>query len=269
MHLLVMGDLEFLGHHAAAAALGQGHRVTVLADAEGHGSTLEGALVVDSVTDGSWDAVLVAGGRTPGRLPEVPVVGWFGDAAATPPPEATVSVRVADPVGPRDPSDRFTYWPLRLARAVAGTREGPVLVPGDPDHEVRLSDARDVADWVVRLLDEGVRGEFDVAGPGSPTTLREVLTACLAASDGDPDAVELVWVDQDFLAGELPPQERPLWFDEGWGGTSVPAGLEFRPVEQTARDTMVWAWDHAIADGLDQGVPADREQELITAWRAR
>lgn len=185
--------------------------------------------------------------------------------------------RVGIMVGPRDPSDRFTYWPLRLARALAGTREGPVLAPGDPSRPVQYSDARDVADWAVAMLAEGASGPFNAVGPGRRDTLGEVLDACLVAAGGSPGAVEVVWADEDRLREQLadvPEEHRPLWFPEDQipqdavdSSAALAAGLSFRPVVETARDTLQWAWDHALDDGLAAGLTVEQEQALLRAVR--
>lgn len=186
--------------------------------------------------------------------------------------------RVGIMVGPRDPSDRFSYWPLRLARAHAGTREGPVLVPGDPARPVQYSDVRDVADWSVRMLEARRSGTFNAVGPGRRETLGDVFAACQVAAGADPGDVELVWADEDWLRGELadlPEERRPLWFPEDQipqdavdSSAALAEGLAFRPVLETARDTLAWSWDHALADGLEAGLSAERERDLIRRWRA-
>lgn len=187
--------------------------------------------------------------------------------------------RVGIMVGPRDPSDRFSYWPLRLARALAGTREGPVLAPGDPARPVQYSDARDVADWAVAMLAEGASGTFNAVGPGRRETLADVLDACVVAAGGGPGDVEVVWADEDRLRVELadvPEERRPLWFPEDQipqdavdSSAALAAGLSFRPAVETARDTLQWAWDHALADGLAAGLTAEREQALVRTARTR
>ncbi len=117
--------------------------------------------------------------------------------------------RVGIMVGPRDPSDRFTHWPLRMARAPAADADRAVLAPGDPDRAVQYSDVRDITAWTVGMLAAGRGGVFDVVGPGRPDTAREVLDACLAAAGGSPTDVELVWAtDEDWLRGGWPTSGR-------------------------------------------------------------
>jgi 2'-hydroxyisoflavone reductase len=51
-------------------------------------------------------------------------------------------------VGPHDPTGRFTYWPHRIARG------GRFVVPAPADRRVQFVDVRDLAEWIVRLLED-------------------------------------------------------------------------------------------------------------------
>lgn len=323
MHLLVLGVENLLGYHAATAALGRGHKVTVLSPAGQ--SVVDGAVTItgdrdgdlSALTRGTWDAVLDTRRDPDLGAPTVPRtaellsgrVGVYGHVAETAQPtpagagpggapragtpvdrdtEDVLTDAFAGPlllcrtgalVGPRDPSDRFTYWPVRLARANEGTREGPVLVPGSADRTVQYSDARDVADWVVRMLAESRGGSYDAVGPGRVETVGSALDeVASAASGGSPGDVDLVWAGEDWLRDEvadLPDTRRPLWFPEARGprplvdsSAAAAAGLSFRSLTETALDTLTWAWDHALAQGLEAGLTEERETEIIARWRA-
>ena len=185
--------------------------------------------------------------------------------------------RVGIMVGPRDPSHRFTYWPLRLARALTGDGARSVLAPGDPDRPVQYRDARDVAGWIVAALAAGRGGVFNAVGPGREETLREVLSACLRAAGGGPGEVDLTWVGEDLLRSRLAGVEeesRPLWYPEDQipqsaidSSAALAAGLTFRPAEDTARDTLTWARAEASGEGLDTPDAAERERTLLDEWR--
>ena len=179
-------------------------------------------------------------------------------------------------VGPHDSTDRFSYWPRRMARG------GEVLAPGPPDARVQLIDARDLAQWIVRLAERGVTGTFNAIGPATPLTMGGMLEACREAA-GTPAAI--TWVDEAFLLEQNvePWSELPLWTPgDGQGHARVSnaralaAGLTFRPLVQTARDTL--AWDLATpAEGRVRrsillGPPpltAERERELLAQWKGR
>ena len=96
-------------------------------------------------------------------------------------------------VGPHDPTDRFTYWPARIARG------GRVLAPGRPQRRVQFIDVRDLAEWMVRLVARGTGGTFNATGPAKITTMRELLAACRDVASND---ATLEWADEAFLLAQ-------------------------------------------------------------------
>jgi 2'-hydroxyisoflavone reductase len=179
-------------------------------------------------------------------------------------PDASTSVRAGLIVGPHDPSGRFPYWPLRLSRG------GPVLAPAPPDQLVQFVDVRDLGAWLVKACADGIPGTFNASG--EPVRLETVLAAC---GDG-----ELVWVDEKFLLDQevQPWMELPLWvpreaavFLQMSVAKAVAAGLRFRPLEETARDTLAWARETGaeLVTGTtygSAGLDPSREAELLEAW---
>ncbi|TMM24125.1 MAG: epimerase [Actinobacteria bacterium] len=182
-------------------------------------------------------------------------------------PDASTNVRAGLIVGPHDQSGRFTYWPLRISLG------GPVLAPAPPEQLVQFVDVRDLGAWLVDAAARRVAGTFNATG--EPIRLDTVLAAC-----GD---AELVWVDEQFLLdqGIGPWMELPLWvpreaaaFLQMSVAAAVAAGLRFRPVEETARDTLAWARE--VGAGLvaettygNAGLDPAREAELLAAWLKR
>ena len=182
-------------------------------------------------------------------------------------PDASTNVRAGLIVGPHDQSGRFTYWPLRISLG------GPVLAPAPPEQLVQFVDVRDLGAWLVDAAARRVAGTFNATG--EPIRLDTVLAAC-----GD---AELVWVDEQFLLdqGIGPWMELPLWvpreaaaFLQMSVASAVAAGLRFRPVEETARDTLAWARE--VGAGLvaettygNAGLDPAREAELLAAWLKR
>jgi 2'-hydroxyisoflavone reductase len=160
-------------------------------------------------------------------------------------------------VGPHDPTDRFTYWPRRLADG------GRVLAPGNPSQPVQLVDARDLGQFLVRLAENRTSGVFNATGPAEPLTLGETLERI------GPDA-DLVWVDDETLldAGVGPWMELPLWLpgDEYAGllradiSRALAAGIVFRPLEETARDTLAWSRE---AGEQRPTLSREKERELV------
>jgi 2'-hydroxyisoflavone reductase len=184
-------------------------------------------------------------------------------------PDAHTNVRSGLIVGPNDPTGRFTYWPLRVA---AG---GELLAPGPRERCVQFIDVRDLGEWLVEACDKGHVGTFNASG--EQLRFDELLAAC---GNSDP-----VWVSDEFLLEhEVEPfSELPLWipgdgaaFLQGDVSKAVAAGLRFRPVEVTARDTLAWATaegEQLVTDrGLRQGragLDPAKEAELLAAWHAR
>ncbi len=195
-------------------------------------------------------------------------------------PGRSANVRAGLIVGPHDPTDRFTYWPVRIARG------GGVLAPGDPERPVQFVDARDLGEWLVRLGEQGTAGAFNATGPLPPITFGELLEECRRTSGSD---ARITWVDEAFLlergVGEW--MELPLWLAESNDedahmqeadvSRAAAAGLGFRPVSDTIGDTLEWA---VARDGAGSGTRAmgstegvgmapEREAELLAEWHAR
>ncbi len=178
-------------------------------------------------------------------------------------------------VGSGDPTDRFTYWPQRVARG------GEVLAPGRPDTNVQFIDARDLGEWTLRMTVTKAIGVFNATGPDYPLTMQNVLEACYDATGGD---ARFTWADSSWLVkqGAAPWSELPLFVPESpeYAGfaarnvsKAVSAGLTFRPVAETALDTLVWdtaRWpDSGSPEKLMAGLAPERELELLAAWHAR
>lgn len=192
-------------------------------------------------------------------------------------PGRTTSVRPTLIVGPGDPTDRFTYWPVRID---AG---GEVLAPGPQDAATQFIDSRDLAAFCIKLLEDGHAGTYNVAGPRGTLSFAELLYGCRAATSAD---VRFTWVDQAFLEEQKvgPWMEMPMWipamsdnagFSRISNAKAVSHGLTFRPLADTARDTIAW---HKAERGPEYvfgtqrgraGLTPQREMELLRAWRDR
>ena len=170
--------------------------------------------------------------------------------------------------GPEDPTGRFTYWPVRLARG------GEVLVPGTPDDAAQLIDVRDLARWIVLAAETRLTGTFDGIGPSF--TRGQFLAQCAAAVGS---SCTFTWADRAFLESHdirrwSGPRSLPLWLPlPDFAGFSTrdtsparAAGLTVRPLAQTARDTLVWTRATVAAV---TGLTADEERAALEAWHAR
>lgn len=184
-------------------------------------------------------------------------------------PGRTLNVRSGLIVGPHDYSDRFTYWVRRVARG------GEVLAPGDPGRPIQLVDVRDLAAWLLDMSEKRGTGTFNATGPAYKLTMGATLDACNEASESN---ATFAWVNDEALetlkvAGwsEMPlwmlPEANPINFFSVDCTKAINAGLKFRPIVETARDTL--AWDATRGDAeMRSGITSEREADLLAQWRA-
>lgn len=194
---------------------------------------------------------------------------WFGDR--------TTIIRPTLIVGPGDYSFRFTYWPYRIAKG------GEVLAPGDGNDLVQIIDARDLAEWTIRAVENGTTGVFNVAGPRSAMTMAEQLYGIRGAFDGNRE-VSFTWVAADFLERQKVSAwgDMPTWIPrsdaDDYADThvsnvrAVAAGLTFRPLASSAVDALAWfnqSPEQAKAQMLKSaGLTPERETTVLAAWHA-
>ncbi len=191
-------------------------------------------------------------------------------------PHSTI-IRPGLIVGPLDPSDRFTYWPVRVDRG------GEVLAPGDPTDRVQFIDSRDLAEWTIRMIEQRETGVFNALGPGAPLTIAEMLYGIKAVTNS---GAQFTWVPADFLTSQqirswsnmpvwISPHGRSAGFHFRLNEKAISKGLTFRPLAVTAKDTLDWsktrpeADRQALADGKLAGISAAREAEVLAAWKAK
>lgn len=188
-------------------------------------------------------------------------------------PGKTTVIRPGLIVGPRDNTDRFTYWPVRLDRG------GEVLAPGDGTDAVQFIDARDLAEWTIRMAETRATGIYNATGPGRAMNMGQMLDGIRSAVGA---SARLTWVPAPFLAEQRvqPWSHMPVWVpagedNAGWGRVSiaraVDKGLTFRPFATTARETLRWfrTLPPERQATLSSGLPEAREREVLAAWHAR
>ena len=198
-------------------------------------------------------------------LSEKEVERWF--------PGKALIIRPGLIVGPGDETDRFSYWPVRIDRG------GEVLAPGDPGDPVQFIDARDLAEWTIRMAEQGATGVYNATGPGQRLTIGEMLNGIKSALGSD---VKFTWVPANFLEAQkvapwsdMPVWEPPTGEDGGMGRIStqraLETGLTFRPLAETARDTLAWfkRQPKERQEKLKAGLTPEREAEVLAAWGAR
>jgi 2'-hydroxyisoflavone reductase len=181
-------------------------------------------------------------------------------------------------VGPRDPTDRFTYWPARAARG------GEMLAPDSPNDRIQFIDARDLAAFALHLVERQTVGTFNATSPPGMFTMGDLISASSTAANALAKPVSpprALWVPADFLEKQQvqPWSDMPVWIPEsgeyaGFAAASVARalheGLAIRPIQPTVNDTLTWQLQRPEAERakLSAGLTPEREQAILAAWHA-
>ena len=178
-------------------------------------------------------------------------------------PGRVLHVRPGLIVGPYDYSDRFTYWVRRVADG------GELLAPGRPERRVRVIDARDLAEWIVRMAEDRTPGVFNATGAEDGLTFGRMLDVCRTVSGSD---ARFRWMDEAYLLdrGVQPWSELPLWIPDADNGIfevrndkAIAKGLTFRSLETTVGDTLEWDRHRPMDETMKAGLPRERERDLL------
>jgi 2'-hydroxyisoflavone reductase len=211
------------------------------------------------------EAMKAGGYKTYGplkALSEKEAEKWF--------PGKTLIIRPGLIVGPRDETDRFTYWPVRIDRG------GEVLAPGSPDDPVQFIDARDLAEWTIRMAENRETGIYNATGPAKPSGIGGMLDGIKGALKSN---ATFTWVAEDFLTQQKvePWSDMPVWTGKDSGlalakiDRALSKGLTFRPLAETARDTLAWfrSLPQDRQAHLKAGLTPEREAEVLAAWKKK
>ncbi len=176
-------------------------------------------------------------------------------------------------VGPLDPTDRFTYWPVRVAKG------GDMAVPGTSADPIQIVDVRDLVAFMLDLVDRRVDGYFNAVTPPGAITMGQLMDTSQKVSGAD---TKLTWINEDFLAANMKPEEMnfapwgPMKGPEAGGSltgmaASQKEGLRSRPLEEIVRDTLAWHETRPAERKatLRSGFTPEREAEILALWRAR
>ncbi|MDA1082389.1 MAG: NAD-dependent epimerase/dehydratase family protein [Gemmatimonadetes bacterium] len=179
-------------------------------------------------------------------------------------------------VGPLDRTDRFTWWPARIAEG------GEVLAPDTPDDPCQFIDSRDLAEWTVRVAEMQAFGVYNAIGPAHPMTISEMLYGVKAVTTA---GARFTWVPWAFLQQQnvRPWRDMPVWqppvgrtagYQLRNASKAIAKGLTFRPVAETAMDTLAWhrtrpaEQQAATLNGEINGIGMKREAEVLALWHA-
>jgi len=210
----------------------------------------------------TMEAMRASGYKTYGplkALSEKEAEKWF--------PGKTLIIRPGLIVGPGDETDRFTYWTVRIDRG------GEVLAPGTPTDPVQFIDARDLAEWTIRMAEKRGTRIYNATGPAKTLVIGDMLGGIKTALSSN---ANFTWVTAEFLKQ----QNVQAWSDMPvWAGDetelartnisrALAKGLTFRPLAETARDTLAWfkSQPQDRQSHLRAGLTPEREAEVLTAW---
>jgi len=207
------------------------------------------------------EAMKASGFKTYGplkALSEQEAEKWF--------PEKSLIIRPGLIVGPRDETDRFTYWPVRIDRG------GEVLAPGDPKDPVQFIDGRDLAEWTIRMAENGETGIYNATGPAKELGVGGMLDGIKSALNSN---ATFTWADAEFLKQQKVEawSDMPVWAGDELGlsrtniSRALAKGLTFRSLADTARDTLAWfkAQKPERQAKLKAGLTQERETEVLAA----
>jgi len=209
------------------------------------------------------EAVKASGYKTYGplkALSEKEAEKWF--------PGKTLIIRPGLIVGPRDETDRFTYWPVRIDRG------GEVLAPGTPSDPVQFIDARDLAEWTIRMAENRETGIYNATGPAKALEIGAMLGSI---KDALHSSATFTWLPAEFLKQQKVEawSDMPVWAGDELGlartkiDRALAKGLTFRPLAETARDTRAWfkSLPQDRQSKLRAGLTPEREAEVLAAWK--
>jgi len=207
------------------------------------------------------EAMKASGYKTYGplkALSEQETEKWF--------PGKSLIIRPGLIVGPRDETDRFTYWPVRIDRG------GEVLAPGNPSDPVQFIDGRDLAEWTIRMAENRETGIYNATGPAKELGIGGMLDGIKTALNSN---ASFAWADGEFLKQQKVEawSDMPVWAGDELGmartniSRALAKGLTFRPLGDTARDTLAWfkAQKPERQAKMRAGLTPEREAEVLVA----
>ena len=176
--------------------------------------------------------------------------------------------------GPLDPTDRFTYWPVRVAKG------GDMAVPGTPADPIQIVDVRDLVAFMLGLVDRRVDGDFNAVTPPGAITMGELMDTSQKVTGAD---TKFTWIDEDFLAANMKPEEMnfapwgPMQGAEAGGSLTGMAASQTEGLQARVRSRKSCA---TRSPGTRRGRPSarrtlrsgftpEREAEILALWRAR
>ncbi len=187
--------------------------------------------------------------------------------------DRSIIVRPTLLVGPGDVTDRFPYWLARLEKG------GEVIIPGATEEVVQYIDVRDIAQWMIRLCENGAAGIYNGSGPGFDMTTSAFVHGIHACYNSPVKFYQID--DQQFLLDNSIIGIQP-WVIQlpAYAGMSmsdnskaIASSLTFRSLADTVEATKKWWYSDAVSQERRDKILtnersfARREPDLIAKWK--
>jgi len=190
-------------------------------------------------------------------------------------PERSFIVRPTLIVGPGDRTDRFPYWLARLEKG------GDIIIPGRTDEVIQYIDVRDLAEWMIRLVENKTTGIYNGSGPGFKMTTNAFVHGIHANYNSPVNYIQID--DLTFL------EENGLYAIQPWvielpeyagmsksdNSKAIEADLQFRPLSETVSATKEWWYSSAVSkerrDNILYGERSfmKREKDILAKWKKK
>ena len=199
---------------------------------------------------------------------EIATINAFGK-------DQSIIVRPTLIVGPGDRTDRFPYWLARLEKG------GDIIIPGRSDEPVQYIDVRDLAGWMIRLLEDKAAGTFNASGPGFKMTTNAFVHGIHASYNSPVNYIQfddLTFLRENSIIGIQPwviqlPEYAGM--SKSDNSKAIAAGLQFRPLSETVQATKEWWYSSAVPqERRDNILTGDRsfmrrEKDILAKWNSR
>ena len=154
-----------------------------------------------------------------------------------------------------------------------------MLAPGEPCDPVQIIDVRDLAEWIIRMAEQGATGTYNATGPQQKLTMEGMLNGIRQMTNSD---ARFTWAKAEFLAAHkvwawsdmpvwIPAQGEMAGFCQISNEKALNKGLAFRSFSDTVQATLDWISQQPAERQakLKAGLSSEREAEVLAAWHAR
>ena len=179
--------------------------------------------------------------------------------------ERTIIIRPTFMTGPADRTDRFMYWPVQLGKG------GDILVPGTTEDAIQFIDVRDIAQWMIRLIENGSTGTYNGSGPAAVTNIAAFVKDGSKAFDKPLNEVAIddhAFLEKEqisFMAPWIAPSPKFAGISKVNVSKAIASGITYRPISETIKDTHDWWYSDAVDEDRRNKFETDTNGILMKA----